>query len=307
MNTKILNYFIAVLALGLAFVGCTESSDPPPNPFENLPQETAPEYQDSLEDMGIAALHRDIFEVKCATPGCHDGSFEPDFRTVSSTYATLVYHPVIKNTQDGAFKYRVIPHDPENSWLHERLITGDEVLGRMPLYAPELSDEEMERIVGWINAGAPDMFGQSPSKPNLRPNFVFYFMTNEDYSVDYGRNRVNGVPYNPIILPNNASINFVPNITDDNTPLADLRINRLQFSLTPDNFSRPVLEATAQFYDFGEAGQFWIANYDSGDLPQGVPVYMRYTTQDDNESATTFPRNDSQEVYKMYWSVIVNP
>ncbi|MBK7268515.1 MAG: hypothetical protein IPI07_03030, partial [Flavobacteriales bacterium] len=29
--------------------------------------------------------------------GCHDGTFEPEFRTIASAYNSLVYHPVIAN------------------------------------------------------------------------------------------------------------------------------------------------------------------------------------------------------------------
>src|ERR1035437_6295213 len=66
-------------------------------------------------------VHSKVLSVSCALPACHDGSFEPDFRTIESAFNTLVYHPVIKNNSPQSFKYRVVPHQPANSVLYERI------------------------------------------------------------------------------------------------------------------------------------------------------------------------------------------
>src|SRR5690606_21384986 len=111
------------------------------NPFEVI-NEGMGEGDDTLNPTSFAGLHKKIFSTKCAMPLCHDGTFEPDFRTIESAYNTLVYHPVVKNNVNNDFTYRVVPHDPDNSWLMERLITDDPGLGRMPIYAEPLSQTE---------------------------------------------------------------------------------------------------------------------------------------------------------------------
>ena len=44
----------------------------------------------------FAALQNNIFQPYCNNSGCHDGTFEPDFRTIESSYSTLVYQTVKK-------------------------------------------------------------------------------------------------------------------------------------------------------------------------------------------------------------------
>ena len=44
----------------------------------------------------IVGLHRDVFLPTCANSGCHDGLFEPDFRTIESSYNSLVIDQILK-------------------------------------------------------------------------------------------------------------------------------------------------------------------------------------------------------------------
>ena len=66
----------------------------------------------------FAAIYNNIFVPHCANSGCHDGSFEPDFRTIESSYNTLLYQPVIKNNFDGEYQFRVLPGDINESVLY---------------------------------------------------------------------------------------------------------------------------------------------------------------------------------------------
>ena len=91
------------------------------NPYDGIDYGPGDPKVEDLDPFTITSLHRDIFQARCALPGCHDGRFEPDFRTVQSAYSTLVYHPIIKNNAENQFKYRVVPFDPDLSVLMERL------------------------------------------------------------------------------------------------------------------------------------------------------------------------------------------
>ncbi len=104
---------LTLVLLAIALGACREVilSPPnlPPNPFETTGGGgTSVSTVDSNTFLG---LHTHVFAQTCAQPGCHDGSFEPDFRTVESAYRTLVYHPVVKNTPDERFDFRVVPGD----------------------------------------------------------------------------------------------------------------------------------------------------------------------------------------------------
>ena len=41
--------------------------------------------------------------------------------------------------------------------MYNRITTTNDTLGRMPLYAPPLSQAEIDKVVAWINGGAKDV------------------------------------------------------------------------------------------------------------------------------------------------------
>ena len=97
------------------------------NPYDdtslNPPISTDTNYFSSANP--FASLQNNVFQPYCNNAGCHDGTFEPDFRTIESSYSTLVYQPVIKNNSNSTFQYRVIPGDAEKSVLYARLLAND--------------------------------------------------------------------------------------------------------------------------------------------------------------------------------------
>ena len=114
-------------------------------------------------------IHTDILVPGCTVIGCHDGHFEPDFRTLESSYYTMVYQPVHKNNIAGSFEFRVIPYDTSGSVLYERItnccfVNTDDGMPQLIIGEP-LPAEEIAAIGQWIMAGAPDMMGRLPVKP----------------------------------------------------------------------------------------------------------------------------------------------
>ncbi|MGB1317595.1 MAG: hypothetical protein ACPG5W_05290, partial [Flavobacteriales bacterium] len=88
--------------------GCTPDVE---NPFDD-PNNFPPDDTTGIENIDPASfvgLHQNIFKPTCANSGCHDGTFEPDFRTIESSYNTLVFHDVVKNNPAGTYEYRVKP------------------------------------------------------------------------------------------------------------------------------------------------------------------------------------------------------
>ena len=156
----------------LLFAAC--KPEPPVNPYavsEDPPGTVVlPDDGFPSPDQGsFTWLHEKVFSPTCANAGCHDGTFEPDFRTVGSSYNSLVYHPVISNDASGSFAYRVLPSEPAGSLLLKRLLESiPNTSGMMPLEVDEGSDWPQERenylaaIDSWISAGAPDAAGNFP-------------------------------------------------------------------------------------------------------------------------------------------------
>ncbi len=309
--------YILLLALVAGFVACDKEADLPYNPYDDVDYLTPPAPVDTLQPNTIVWLHKNILETRCALPGCHDGNFEPDFRTVESSFATLVYHPIVKNNQDSSFVYRVVPYDTTNSVLHER-ITNCCFVGtndRMPQdnIGVPLDQQYIDAIAAWIMAGAPDMMGQVRPLPNKKPSIDYYLAANSTFTVNISANsnRIDSVYYNPFIVDNSITINIIPSITDDNTSIDQLKYNKLRTSYSPDDFSTGAAgyrEYNAVFTNLGGAGQYWIVTLNTADYTPGNIVYFRYYTQDDVAGPIVeMPTTNLILPYKTYFSFYVKP
>ena len=151
---------LLLLTLPLFFFACEKELQT--NPFDDV---TNPNGEDEmpieLEATSLPGLHQNIFKPTCANSGCHDGTFEPDFRTLESTYNTLVNHPVIKNDPANSFSFRIVPGNVDASQLVARVTYDiDNNSGVMPLALEPDSDytekkeEYIQNIKDWIAAGA---------------------------------------------------------------------------------------------------------------------------------------------------------
>jgi len=203
---KLLTYAL----LGMLALGACKKSNRPENPFDasinQPPVNTGPADPLSLDN--FAGLHRQIFKPTCSNSGCHDGTFEPDFRTIESAYNTLLHQPVIKNNASGSFLYRVLPGNANNSVLHERVVVDiDGISGIMPLSVDPQSDwpakktEYIAAIVAWINAGARDMFGNPPVNGPLNPRLQGVRTFDKGYALSFGE----GEPAEEVLLTDRRS------------------------------------------------------------------------------------------------------
>lgn len=308
-------YILSIVVLLLFFAACKNDDTPPPNPFDVVIEvpDTDPVEPDSVSLVG---LHKFIFSQSCAVPGCHDGAFEPDFRTVQSTYSTLVFQPVIKNTPDGRYEVRVKPFSVAESWLHHRVTTEDQVLGRMPLYDNPLTPGQVRAIEDWITAGAPDMFGNVSALPNTQPQFLgvaaFISFGPVEFRVDTTRDDV----FAPFGTLNNREMTLWIRVEDDSTAISDLQINEVQFSDDPYDFSnattvKATYSATPKivedFYGPGEDADFyWNVKVNTGTLSPNAISYMRYRVTDGDHAETfEFPTTDQGIGWQFYMSFFV--
>ncbi len=229
------------LVLVLVLYSCTKKAKDNPNPYNNpdtdiytgvggITKETDPNT--------IAGLHKNIFKPTCANSGCHDGNFEPDFRSITSTYNTLVGQPIIKNDELNPLTARVTPGNEKTSMLILRLMEDlNNNSGIMPLLTEPGSDwktkkdEYIGNIKNWINNGALDLQGNAPKALDFPPQIhgmVAY--VGASLQPRFGA-------YSPIEVPAGTTIDLWFSFQDDNTAVGSLGTLNVNFSLEANNFN----------------------------------------------------------------------
>ena len=187
--------------------------------FEAESQKTS-----SAGKLSVETLQKEIFTPRCAIPACHDGSFEPDFRTAESSYNTLVYHPVTKNNSTSGFKYRVIPGKPESSILYERITNCCFVNqnDRMPFTVGDtLETDKISMIKKWILDGAIGQLGTVYSHPPDQIYFSerYFVRGNDSINLNGEAFHVDGVYPKPLLVTTNIQdLTFTFQITNKAVP-----------------------------------------------------------------------------------------
>ena len=296
MNKKIFFLFAIVMVI----FSCEKTPD---NPYDNVNYDTDTTTDATADPNTIVGLHRNIFFPRCAKSGCHDGTFEPDYRTVMSTYSTLVYQPVIKSTVDSLsfFRLRVIPFNADSSLLMERLTTTTS--DYMPSNGNRLSGTDIDHIRTWINNGAKDQNGNIPVAPNLPPviTAIFAIDQNPPYA-QVDTNRLGGISYNPFIVHPGQNFYIIFASEDDSTSVPNYTFNQLKLSYNQDDFnSATIVNAT-----YNSLAQQWLVPISANNYNLNDTVFFRYYVNDgDHVQPTEFPRNDYPYYYKYYCSFIV--
>jgi hypothetical protein len=106
----------------------------------------------------LARIQAEIFTPSCATAGCHvpGGSAPMSLTAAQTSYAALVAVGAVNSTARAANKRRVMPGQPDQSFLVQKL-TGQLQFGEgdpMPQNAPPLSRDQIDLIRLWISQGA---------------------------------------------------------------------------------------------------------------------------------------------------------
>lgn len=307
-NQSTLKYWLLACLLIFMATSCKKEVIPPDNPYDDIDYGDTGTSVYNPDPETITGIYELILRQKCSLPGCHDGHFEPDFRSIQTAWSTLVYQSPVKNTVDSAYDYRVLPGDADNSMLMYRLTTGDAQLQRMPATGSYLSSEQLDNIRTWINDGARDMFGNLPAMPNSEPSIQGFVAFDQGFTqqIDQTENRLDSLPYNPFKVAANTAFNVVVVVEDDLTPVNQLQVNQLRLSLDKDDFTGAAV-SQATFISF-PGFAFWVAAVNSSAYSSGDTVYMRYYVNDGSQSQDTeFPRTDLLDPYKTYAAFYVTP
>ena len=106
--------------------------------------DSAPEGPATLE-----RVQTTVFDVSCASSGCHGGSAWPDL-SAGQAYGNIVN---MESTRGFPLVY---PGLPDSSYLYLKLLPDAPISGgRMPLGGPYLDAASLEIVRAWIEGGAP--------------------------------------------------------------------------------------------------------------------------------------------------------
>ncbi len=292
--------------IGLILFACKKDEDNSgKNPFNDPslqpPEDTSTVFE--LDSSSFQFLYYNVFKPTCSNSGCHDGNFQPDFRTIYSSYNTLVNHAVLQNDDQQSFTYRVVPYNVEKSLLNERLtVFMPNTSGIMPLsLEPESTwEEDKEMYIGliadWIARGAPDTYGNIPGEDNLEPQVVGMMAFNSgNTSNELPRE---GPGQSPILIPKGLPVDVWFAFSDDQTDVKDFKLTRLNSSYDLYDFS------SAEDYSFNTSStlqgvDFWNepvtythkATIQFPNDTSGTFVYLRTMLRDDTQEDTTFIPN----------------
>ena len=226
-----------IIILTISLNACKKEE--PLNPFiQNTTTDTT--NTDFLDPKSIEGLYQNVFKPNCTTSGCHDGTFSPDFRNLESTYNSLVWGNIVNNTTPPK-DFLVTPGDHTNSVLIDRITSFvPNTSGKMPLEIvpesdyPDKKNEYIQDIKDWINDGAQDIFGNTATTINLRPQLNGFNITETGNTTIFSRT-IKGVIKIPASITN---IDLYIAISDKETNVNYLTINKLQCSISRDDFSQ---------------------------------------------------------------------
>ncbi len=305
------NGIIALIALlSLVWVACNKE-DVPVNPFDGqvVNQDTVSLTIINPEPNSIAGIYQNILKPTCANSGCHDGTFEPDYRTLNSAYNTLVYQVPIKN--DGNYSFRVEPYNAQGSVLMARL--RNLITPSMPIQIepnsdwPQKKDQYINNILTWINNGAPDIMGNVRQITHPAPELIGAGAAEADQWMS--RSGETG----PLVMPGSATnIRLYFAFRHDELMPDQLQYNRISFSDNANAFGGatqnvlqllPTPRMERGFYGNVVAYTHYIdidpaAEFDAGQ----EQWYFRVYVQDQQNPVTEIPTDNGIYYIKSYMS-----
>jgi hypothetical protein len=308
----------AIILCGITLLAACEKEQA--NPFDRPEAPAANPAVELLPLDNFAGLHQRIFRPTCALSGCHDGNFEPDLRTIGSSYNAMVYHPVIGNDPGQSFSFRVQPGDHQASYLHERLtVFVPNTSGIMPIELLPDSDwpanEAMyiQAIRNWIDQGAKDMFGTEPTLGNLQPQVVGLLCFPQGGQANPFP-RADGAGVQPIAVPA-APVDLWFAFSDDSTPPQSFTHNTYKLATSPMGFPAVpeqafALGGTLQGPDFGSSSAVFThkAALDLSGHAPGTMLFVRaYVNDGDHDEPVEIPNDGTSSPMRDYFTLVITP
>jgi hypothetical protein len=298
------------ISFSLIWLACSDTEQPP-NPFDGqvVSQDTVGLVLTNPEPTSFAGIYKNILKPTCANSGCHDGTFEPDYRTMGSAYNTLVYQSPIKN--DGNYTYRVEPYNAQGSVLMARL--KNLITPSMPIQVepdsdwPQKKDEYISNIQTWINGGAPDITGNIRQINHPAPELLGAGAAINNAWM------IRDADIGPLLMPGGTNnVRFYFAFRHDELLPTDLTYNRIAFSENANAFDgaqqmQLQILATPRLERGFYGGVVEYTHYIDLDPAAGFSAqqeqwYFRVYVQDTQNPVTEIPTNNGIYYIKSYMS-----
>jgi hypothetical protein len=144
MSMKAL-FRLTLIVFSLCLAGCGNIK----SPTEPLDEPRGPAFT-------FSQVQGRIFTPNCVKSGCHDAATASGDMVLAEgqAYGNIVNHPAAGNNLFN----RIEPGNPERSYMIKKLRGDADITGaQMPFDAPgTLTKEQMDGLIGWILAGAPN-------------------------------------------------------------------------------------------------------------------------------------------------------
>lgn len=328
MKNKFIYAIAFIYCCLIVMISCKKDDAVPENPFDDpsLKEPAAPTSTYNPAHSSFEYIYANVFNKTCNNSGCHDGTFEPDFRNISSAYNSLVYAPLVDTPANHLYNYRVMPGNSAVSLLDYRLtqypgmsIPGAQTFGqgRMPWndtnwrFVPE-NATNIQNIKDWIDAGAKDIFGNAPTLGNKDPNTMGLQICNTGNAAAFLR------PKYVNISKTNGPVDIWCYIVDDNTAPENMTSAEIKFSLDRFDFSA----ATTQTLTYTGSGNSYpdvtlsgnvqynykLTNFNlSTILPDTGYIFMRTYIQDADHTTPSETPNDGSAYHTDYFIIKITP
>lgn len=310
---------LAFLAVVYFLSACKkDSTEQSANPYDSWTTSTRgtsiPDI--AIDPNTIQGLHKNIFKPTCANSGCHDGNFEPDFRSIESSYNSLIGR-LVTNTDPNRtdIVHRVEPGDADKSMLLHRIntfIPGTQ--GQMPLSLEPDSDwpskklQYLNNIKQWINDGAKDGFGKTAASQDFKPQPAGLIVFANGSSVPLAH-----YPNQPVELPpGTTSIKIMVAYSDDKTAVNAFGNTTLNYSLNPNaylNAENTMTKEGAAYTAKGFLGglvDYWhsitLQLSTMGVMPNDV-IWIRTQTTDNVNPLVNIPDVNTSFNIKKYFAI----
>lgn len=293
---------------------CTKKGEAVKNPFNDTTASTNNNKDKEPLPASIEGLHKNLFKPTCANSGCHDGTFEPDFRTIQSSYNTLINIAPVKKDPAGIFNYRVVPGNAAASMLIYRMtedLGGNS--GIMPLVVnpdnpyPSKKQTLIQNLKDWINNGAADINGVKPAAVDFPPQIMGV------QAVSSGTNTLpRGGKYEPITASAGSSFQLWFAFTDDKKTQDQLTGMTINWSSNPDSFNaaneKPLISGSKTLPGLygGSIVYGWYYNFNTTGNQSLDVIWIRITCNDGTNANYRIPNANSMFFLKKYFALRIN-
>jgi len=228
-----------------------------------------------------------------------------------AVFNTLINQVPIKPDPLKTFQYRVVPGNADASMLIHRMtvdLGGNS--GIMPLIVnpdndyPQHKDKHIQSIKDWINAGAPDLDGNTRSAVDFPPQVL-------GVNAQVGGSTQNrGGKYEPMLVDANTSVKLWFSLTDDKLKQDQLSNMKIAWSVNPADYTQATFQNMTKSANKSLPGLYtgsvdhgWSFDFSTSGYVTGQVIWFRMSCDDGVNIGYNIPNDNSMFFLKKYFAI----